>query len=544
MARVRPVRGRMGVRSRPRRIPLQGGDGGVHHLPTSGMPPPPARGTPAFNWWRYDLVLRGRSDADVDAEIAEMEEWLADPPADEVGIGIEENVEERLARAQAEKDRREAEAGAEGVAEFSALPSADRAMLTHAATNPYEVWHYGNYGNPIGRFGRGDLPSAVSPEEYRDFLEKARDTAVEAGHEMPEGESRELYKWLAGGKEHGFPLEGDEGHWRIGEDGAVVPAEKPTEEDFAKWPSPEPYREPEPEYKPYEGGGGDLMSEVLSTEAKRLFQGQGGSVPASSMAPTMLAASGEPPRLGRAHPERPSGSPPYEPLPELSPEQIERNKEGVRKARKNLGSSPVGGQHSMEQTFAPAIEQRGQSLGLSTTDQMLLMAALAAVTGGGSAALRAAPLVGRGALASVAGLGALIGGASPAHAASGPTVRELSPEQAAQLQKAGSVVDQAAGAGGGDRGWRGMAADAAMAVPFTRGPASAGVALRNLLPPAGRVVRDAGITAAMLSPAIAELTGHPIPSFGNNVLNSPDQKALIRLAADRAAGRGRTRGQR
>jgi hypothetical protein len=198
----------------------------------------------------------------------------------------------------------------------------------------------------------------------------------------------------------------------------------------------------------------------------------------------------------------------------------------------------------MEQTFAPAIEQSRQSLGLSTTDQMLLMAALAAVTGGGSAALRAAPLVGRGALAGVAGLGALVGGASPAHAASGPTVRELSPDQAAQLQKAGSVVDQAAGAGGGDRGWRGMAADAAMAVPFTRGPASAGVALRNLLPPAGRVVRDAGITAAMLSPIIAEAVGHPIPSFGNNVLNSPDQKALIRLAADRAAGRGRTRGQR
>jgi hypothetical protein len=54
------------------------------------------------------------------------------------------------------------------------------------------------------------------------------------------------------------------------------------------------------------------------------------------------AASGEPPRQGRAHPE---GVPaPYEPFPELSPEQAERNREGIRKARETL-RNPRPGRH-------------------------------------------------------------------------------------------------------------------------------------------------------------------------------------------------------
>jgi hypothetical protein len=172
------------------------------------------------------------------------------------------------------------------------------------------------------------------------------------------------------------------------------------------------------------------------------------ALPSADRAMLTHAASGEPPRLGRAHPERPSGSPPYEPLPELPPEQMERNREGVRKARETLGSSPVGGQQSMEQTFAPAIEQSRQSLGLSTTDQMLLMAALAAVTGGGSAALRAAPLVGRGALAGVAGLGALVGGASPAHAASDSDMGAAGGSAVGDIRRRRALLaDRAAGRG-------------------------------------------------------------------------------------------------
>ena len=178
------------------------------------------------------------------------------------------------------------------------------------------------------------------------------------------------------------------------------------------------------------------------------------ALPSADRAMLIHAASGEPPRLGRAHPERPSGSPPYEPVPELPPEQVERNREGIRKARETLGSSPVGGQQSMEQTFAPAIEQSRQSLGLSTIDQMLLMAALAAVTGGGSAALRAAPLVGRGALASVAGLGALVGGASPAHAASDSDMGAAGGSAVGDIRRRRALLADLAAGRGRTRGQR------------------------------------------------------------------------------------------
>jgi hypothetical protein len=124
-----------------------------------------------------------------------------------------------------------------------------------------------------------------------------------------------------------------------------------------------------------------------------------------------------------------------------------------------------------------------------------------------------------------------------------PVGRKLPAEQAAKLQQAGSVSEQAA--------WEPSKRQQALELLMALSGGTAGVAratvpsaLRNLLPPAGRVVRDAGITAGMLSPAIASQLGHSIPSFGNNVVNSADQKALIRLMSDRAAGRGRTRGQR
>ena len=136
---------------------------GVHHLPTSGMPPPPAQGTEAFNWWRYDLLLRGRSDADLDAEIDEVEEWLADPPADEVGIGLEENAESRLERALAEKARRVAEAageaeeeGAEGVdeAEMRAVPSLGPQVLPQNVPVP-------NFQGPQAHMATGTPPGRV-----------------------------------------------------------------------------------------------------------------------------------------------------------------------------------------------------------------------------------------------------------------------------------------------------------------------------------------------------------------------------------------------
>ena len=157
---------------------------------------------------------------------------------------------------------------------------------------------------------------------------------------------------------------------------------------------------PVPEVPPFEEG---IPIIEQNDPIRNLILQMGGSsqqgVPLPSADRAMLthAASGEPPRLGRAHPERPASAP-YEPLPELSPEQMERNREGVRKAREALGEPSVGGQQSMEAAFAPAIEQRGQSLSLSTTDEMVLMAVLAALTGG------AAP----GAAAGAAGIGRLI----------------------------------------------------------------------------------------------------------------------------------------
>jgi hypothetical protein len=47
----------------------------------------------------------------------------------------------------------------------------------------------------------------------------------------------------------------------------------------------------------------------------------------------LTAMSGEPPRTGRAHPERPPA--PYEPVPEISEEQKKINKEAIEKIRKD-----------------------------------------------------------------------------------------------------------------------------------------------------------------------------------------------------------------
>ena len=63
------------------------------------------------------------------------------------------------------------------------------------------------------------------------------------------------------------------------------------------------------------------------------------ALPSADRAMLIHAASGEPPRLGRAHPERPAA--PYEPSPRVSPEQAERNREGIRKARETLRNPPA-----------------------------------------------------------------------------------------------------------------------------------------------------------------------------------------------------------
>jgi len=65
------------------------------------------------------------------------------------------------------------------------------------------------------------------------------------------------------------------------------------------------------------------------------------TVAMGAMAPTMQAlmthmASGEPPRTGRAHPERPVPPRVPEPAVPLSDEQMERNKQGFKDARKVL----------------------------------------------------------------------------------------------------------------------------------------------------------------------------------------------------------------
>ena len=107
----------------------------------------------------------------------------------------------------------------------------------------------------------------------------------------------------------------------------------------------------------YEGSGGEydptLAEAKKSAEAKARQYGEPrrqpqesesdvaefSALPSADRAMLTHAASGEPPRLGRAHPERPAA--PYEPSPRVSPEQVERNREGIRRARETLRNPPV-----------------------------------------------------------------------------------------------------------------------------------------------------------------------------------------------------------
>ena len=76
----------------------------------------------------------------------------------------------------------------------------------------------------------------------------------------------------------------------------------------------------------------------------------------------LTAMSGEPPRTGRAHPERPPA--PYEPVPEISEEQKKINKEAIEKIRKdhNLmeGLNP---ESKMDAAFLPEMFSQGTAQG-------------------------------------------------------------------------------------------------------------------------------------------------------------------------------------
>ena len=84
--------------------------------------------------------------------------------------------------------------------------------------------------------------------------------------------------------------------------------------------------------------------------------------PVPDLPPDTSAMSGEPSRIGRAHPERPPA--PYEPGPKISDEDRERGKEAIEKIRKdhNLmeGLNP---ESKMDAAFLPEMFSQGTAQG-------------------------------------------------------------------------------------------------------------------------------------------------------------------------------------
>ena len=276
-----------------------------------------------------------------------------------------------------------------------------------------DIWAYGNWGNPIQKLTGGEWQEPTQ-KENNDFVRGARDAAIAEGFEIPELEessgwlypNTELYKWISDGKPSHTELVGREGHWKFDENGKVVPAEVPTEEQKAEWnkewQATQP-PEPAPEVRP-EPSGGIMLSNALSPEAKRLFGGQGGFVPPPPVSP----------------------SPPFE---------------STFSAMRSLQTVPQG--------FQPVTGDLGSG-GLSLRDAALIATAIAGLglTGGGSGivggALKAAPAVGRAAAAGGTGLLASLGLASPAYAsgssdvgtAAGSAVGDIRRQRALQSDRA------------------------------------------------------------------------------------------------------------
>ena len=390
-----------------------------------------------------------------------------------------------------------------------------------------DIWVYGNWGNPIQKLTGGTW-RIPTQKENNDFVRGARDAAIAEGFEIPELEessgwllpNTELYKWISDGKPHQKELVGREGHWKFDENGKVVPAEVPTEEQKAEWNREWQAQQP-PEVRP-EPSGGIMLSNALSPEARRLGSGQGFNptqVPAaqgfaSTQMPasqSMMASASGPTDVPRQGPRTAHhGRPPMhgdgldlmddiEVIEELArrgidwktvshgDEAVEAAKEAVRSGTPQSTPQPQGqpqgrsrptlqtpyppDQNRMEATLGNMFDNLKQSYpqvqlderlspntflqpvgeqaraaggGLSTTQQIALMATLAALTGGTSgiaggamAGARAlAPTVGRVAAPLGMGLLASLGLASPAHASGSSDVGDIRRQRALQSDRA------------------------------------------------------------------------------------------------------------
>jgi len=102
------------------------------------------------------------------------------------------------------------------------------------------------------------------------------------------------------------------------------------QERKAQWEDPRPHSDDE---FSHESRAVNLPSGLPGFQPAAALPQPGGYQGAPPSVESMLTAmSGEPPRTGRAHPERPPA--PYEPVPEIPDEDRERGKEEIEKIRK------------------------------------------------------------------------------------------------------------------------------------------------------------------------------------------------------------------
>ena len=193
-----------------------------------------------------------------------------------------------------------------------------------AAATGGAIWFYGGYGNPpqkqVG-------PNSWGPAEgeYQKLSDAVQKTAAEAGEAIADTPEA-ILDWL-----------GKEPTWvEITPDGTVVPVPEP---DPGAWvPDPDAVPEVVPEVVPPAVGGSLLMEGLTADEAFRQHQATAGAG-AGVMAGVNAMASGEPSRLGRVHPERPTAPRVPQPAIPHGPEQVELNRRGIEEARKTLNGS-------------------------------------------------------------------------------------------------------------------------------------------------------------------------------------------------------------
>jgi len=413
---VRPVQGRMGVRSRPRRTPLQ----------TNGHHPDRMRGGESMDATELEELWE---------RIDNWQEW-----ARELG---EEQV------------------GATGSTVWSddARIGLIRTLVSEGVATPSEI-----------------VEAVASAEgTTREAMGAAAEQVVA---ENPDMEYDEAFEIL--GSESLFPLElvvdravSADNRRRAAEG---LPAPPRNERQQAEYDARK--REAEDDFPPESRGPDPLMSETLSPEAKRLFGGQGGFVPPPPVSPspsllggTNFAMSGgegqlfdpgqrqpipeskrrygleelrriragEPPQTPVPLEEDEGESraePPLDAVPATEEEEALIAEEEGRTGDETLDESTFSAMRSLQtvpQGFQPVTGDLGSG-GLSLRDAALIATAIAGLglTGGGSGivggALKAAPAVGRAAAAGGTGLLALLGLAGPASA---ETPADASPAGAA-----------------------------------------------------------------------------------------------------------------